>query len=76
MKKKSSKKHAPWEGDEGWRPVEVGDELLLGSDEFGFAGLEELDPSMMGKWVVGGGPNRAARAAAGSCPHVAVHVRR
>lgn len=33
----------------GWRKVEVGDEFLLGSGEFGFMELEELDPAAAGE---------------------------
>lgn len=38
-----------WEGLAGWKAVDVGDELLLGSDEYGFCGLEELDASAVGE---------------------------
>ncbi|KAG7669560.1 hypothetical protein Ndes2526B_g05899 [Nannochloris sp. 'desiccata'] len=37
-----------WDNTKGWKKVEVGDEILLGSEEYGFMGLEELDPSMLG----------------------------
>ena len=72
------KKAAWWEGAQGWRPVEVGDDVLLGSEEFGFAGLEELDPSMLGKRVRraepqagGAGRGRAAKAGAEQYPAAA-----
>ncbi len=39
-----------WDYVKGWKTVEVGDEFLLGSEEFGFMGLEELDPSMLGEF--------------------------
>ncbi len=48
-KKKGGRKAAFWEGGTGWKAVEIGDDVLLGSEEFGFAGLEELDPKMLGK---------------------------
>ena len=38
----------------GWKPVDVGEDFLLGAEEGGFAGLEMLDdasiidPSMLG----------------------------
>ncbi len=38
-----------WEGLSGWKSVAVGDDLLLGSDEYGFCGLEELDASALGE---------------------------
>lgn len=37
-----------WDGLSGWKAVDVGDDLLLGSDEYGFCGLEELDASALG----------------------------
>lgn len=39
-----------WDNTKGWKKVEVGDEILLGSEEYGFMGLEELDPSMLGEF--------------------------
>lgn len=52
MGKKATKKGGTaknvWESVKGWRPVDVGDELLLGADEYGFCGLEELDASAVG----------------------------
>jgi len=33
----------PWSSSQGWRAVDVGDEMILGADEDGFAGLEVLD---------------------------------
>jgi len=41
-----------WDNTEGWKKVEVGDEILLGSEEYGFMGLEELDPSMLGEFTI------------------------
>lgn len=38
-----------WDGLQGWRQVQVGDDLLLGSDEYGFCGLEELDAGALGE---------------------------
>lgn len=40
-----------WDSVDGWKAVEVGDEFLLGSEEYGFMGLEELDPSMIGEFL-------------------------
>ena len=37
-----------WGGVQGWKNVTVNDDLLLGSDEYGFCGLEELDGSSLG----------------------------
>jgi|LakMenEpi03Aug12_release.lakeMendotaPanAssembly.Ray.scaffolds.fasta_scaffold6339450_1 hypothetical protein len=39
-----------WDNTKGWKKVDVGDEILLGSTEYGFMGLEELDPSMLGEF--------------------------
>lgn len=47
-KRQNSGEAASWDSLKGWKPVEVGDELLVGSDHFGFMGLEELDPSEVG----------------------------
>ena len=53
--KKGGRRAAPfWEGSAGWTAVDVGDDLLLGSEEFGFAGLEELDPKMLGEHSMDG----------------------
>lgn len=38
-----------WDGLSGWKAVDVGDALLLGSEEYGFCGLEELDGSALGE---------------------------
>jgi hypothetical protein len=62
MGKKTGNKHAAsgkdfWDNLQGWRQVDVGDDLLLGADEYGFCGLEELDGSQLGA-------QRAARSAA------------
>lgn len=38
-----------WDGLSGWKAVDVGDALLLGSEEYGFCGLEELDGSTLGE---------------------------
>ena len=43
-----------WDGVSGWKQVEVGDDLLLGADEFGFCGLEELDASAIGATLPAG----------------------
>ena len=51
-KKRSSaggSKSTPWGNIQGWKQVEVGEEFLIGSEEFGFMGLEELDASALGK---------------------------
>lgn len=46
MKGKATKKGGnPWDSVEGWKQVEVGDDILVGSEHYGFMGLEELDPS-------------------------------
>ena len=46
---KGRKRKKPDEGmtlpSAGWKKVDVGDELLLGSEEGGFLGLEELSPA-------------------------------
>jgi hypothetical protein len=39
-----------WNNTKGWKKIDVGDEILLGSEEYGFMGLEELDPSMLGEF--------------------------
>lgn len=39
-----------WDNVDGWKAVEVGEEFLLGSEEYGFMGLEEIDPSMLGEY--------------------------
>lgn len=38
------RKAAPWDQAKGWKPVKVGDDLMLGSTESGFMGLEILEP--------------------------------
>ena len=38
------RKAAPWDGQKGWKHVTVGDDLMLGSTESGFMGLEVLEP--------------------------------
>ncbi|KAL4459000.1 hypothetical protein ABPG75_013865 [Micractinium tetrahymenae] len=43
-----------WEGLSGWKAVDVGDALLLGSEEYGFCGLEEIDGSALGDLVIPG----------------------
>lgn len=43
QKPKSKKGSNPWSSSQGWRAVDVGDEMILGADEDGFAGLEVLD---------------------------------
>ena len=47
-KRKGSSGTQFWDGLQGWRQVSVGDDLLLGADEYGFCGLEELDASALG----------------------------
>jgi hypothetical protein len=42
-------------GSQGWKTVDVGGDFLLGSEEYGFAGLEELDPKELGEGFVWGG---------------------
>ena len=37
----------PWEQVRGWKQVEVGDEILVGNEHFGFMGLEEIDPTQI-----------------------------
>ncbi|PRW59446.1 DEAD-box ATP-dependent RNA helicase 13 isoform A [Chlorella sorokiniana] len=49
-----------WDGLSGWKSVQVGDDLLLGSDEYGFCGLEELDASALGALIVSGGGEQPA----------------
>lgn len=49
-----------WTGVKGWKQVEVDDALLLGADEYGFCGLEELDATALGEagaenWLSGSG---------------------
>ena len=59
-----------WGGVQGWKNVTVNDDLLLGSDEYGFCGLEELDGSSLGTPPRGRGQeavlSRAAAAVGGS----------
>ena len=38
------RKAAPWDKAKGWKQVKVGDDLMLGSTESGFMGLEVLEP--------------------------------
>ncbi len=38
------RKAAPWDKAKGWKQVQVGDDLMLGSTESGFMGLEVLEP--------------------------------
>ena len=38
------RKAAPWDKTNGWKQVKVGDDLMLGSTEGGFMGLEVLEP--------------------------------
>ena len=38
------RKAAPWDKAKGWKPVKVGDDLMIGSTESGFMGLEILEP--------------------------------
>jgi hypothetical protein len=47
MKKKSSTKNGGWESVQGWQKVQVGDELLVGAEEYGFMELEEIDPRQL-----------------------------
>ena len=39
------RKAAPWDTVKGWQQVKVGDDIMLGSTESGFMGLEILDPA-------------------------------
>ncbi|PSC76969.1 DEAD-box ATP-dependent RNA helicase 13 [Micractinium conductrix] len=55
-----------WDGLQGWRAVDVGDALLLGSEEYGFCGLEEISASAVGDLMIpAGGPVAAAEEPAG-----------
>ena len=36
---------SPWDAAQGWKRVDIGDELLIGSEEGGFLELEELRPT-------------------------------
>lgn len=47
--KKKRPSESAWEGAKGWQEVDVGEDFLLGSSEYGFMGLEVLDPSNFGK---------------------------
>lgn len=50
MKKKNRTKAAKsggWESVQGWQKVQVGDELLVGAEEYGFMELEEIDPRQL-----------------------------
>lgn len=38
------RKAAPWDKAKGWKPVKVGDDLMIGSTESGFMGLDILEP--------------------------------
>ena len=38
------RKAAPWDKAKGWKQVKVGDDLMIGSTESGFMGLEVLEP--------------------------------
>ena len=44
-KKRKRPAHTPLKGLQGWHKVEVGDELLIGSEEGGFLELEEFKPA-------------------------------
>jgi hypothetical protein len=46
-KKKMKNDADPWEQVQGWKQVEVGDEILVGNEHFGFMGLEEIDPTQI-----------------------------
>jgi ATP-dependent RNA helicase DDX24/MAK5 len=43
QQQKPKKGSNPWASTQGWKSVDVNDELILGADEYGFAGLEVLD---------------------------------
>ena len=45
---KSDKKTTNWDSVQGWKTVDVGGDYLMGAEEYGFAGLEELDGSAIG----------------------------
>ena len=55
-KKRSSSGNADastfWDDAKGWKPVEVGEDFLVGNEEYGFMGLEELDASSLGKQLL------------------------
>ena len=53
-KKKAAGRGGDFFASQAWKAVNVGDELLLGAEEFGFMGLEELDPKDAGAWVAFG----------------------
>ena len=46
-KRKGSRKDV-WDSVHGWKKVDIGEDFLVGSEEAGFMGLEELDPSCLG----------------------------
>lgn len=37
----------PWSLKHGWKQVDVADEIILGADEYGFAGLEVLEDTSL-----------------------------
>jgi len=50
--KKKVTEDGGWETVQGWRKVQVGDELLVGAEEYGFMELEEIDPSELGGEII------------------------
>ena len=46
-RKKKGGSAAYWSDLQGWKAVEVGDDLLLGAEEGGFGGLEVLDDASL-----------------------------
>eukprot|EP00887_Chlorella_sp_A99_P006649 scaffold3.g6649.t1 len=64
MKKKRGGQPAALFGqDAAWRAVDVGDDFLLGAEEFGFMGLEELDPKAAGALLIASGGEATGLAA-------------
>jgi ATP-dependent RNA helicase DDX24/MAK5 len=61
LRRRARKGSNPWASTQGWKSVDVNDELMLGGDEYGFAGLEILedasliDPGRFCVWGGGGG---------------------
>ena len=60
---------APWEEDAGWDAVDVAEDFLLGADEYGFMGLEVLNPPTKGAWRSGCGRISACGRVAEQCGH-------
>jgi ATP-dependent RNA helicase DDX24/MAK5 len=47
QRKKGGKARNPWAAATGWKSVDVNDELILGAEEFGFAGLEVMEDTSL-----------------------------